>query len=515
MNNVNITVDGHLDITNSLVNVKNAAFGSDAILSLKINTLDDYGLFVADSVSFADKAHFKVTLADNLVKIGEEVDIQLLRSSEGNFAAFDDTFDNNLYHFTRKNDDGWYTIRLVKTARQLVAENGGSLTQQDVAGAWVDSRRPNQSEFAAKFRDAAQNDVNKFIDNLTAIAPSEAPIVQAMEADNDGLFSMIATHLRNDQYVANPVGYNAYAPYQQYPQYQRPVYYRQQYRAPQQYQPRYDANGYTYGLPSGDLVNPAQIWLNAYKGKAKFSDGQRQSFDTDKTGIVAALEKRFTPSFKAAAGYSYETGKVDAFRRDVDVDSHKLFAFYEYKPNHFFINGAAAYAMSSYKEDKEVFDKSVHASYDTTTISAQTLLGYETRYFTPEMGVRAYFIDRDGYTDSAEQKVTSNNMSIVRGVAGVRAGVDIDMGNCRKLRPELYVGVNYDFVGDKDEAVITLPNGETYSMEGRSLGKFGIETGAGISADFTQRFSLSARYAGDYRDKYKSHTGMIGMKYKF
>ncbi|MBQ9271435.1 MAG: hypothetical protein IJ218_04130 [Alphaproteobacteria bacterium] len=140
--NIDLAISGTLDIATSHINVKNATFGTDSVLALKIKTLDDHGLFAAETVSFADTAKLKVTFSNGLIGINQSADIQILETQNGNFAALNGDIDNNLYRFIKKNDDGWYTIYSTKTARDLVAENGGSQTVQEAAAAWVDSRVP-------------------------------------------------------------------------------------------------------------------------------------------------------------------------------------------------------------------------------------------------------------------------------------------------------------------------------------------------------------------------------------
>ena len=129
--------------------------------------------------------------------------------------------------------------------------------------------------------------------------------------------------------------------------------------------------------------------------------------------------------------------------------------------------------------------------------------------------MRYYHIRRDEYTDGAKQKVDANDMNILRGVAGVRAGVDIGTPSQYTLRPELYGGVSYDLVSDSDDAAVTLPNGVTYNVDGETPDKLGIELGGGITAEFAERLSLNAQYIGSFRKNYTSHTGMLGMRFKF
>ncbi|MBQ9271042.1 MAG: autotransporter outer membrane beta-barrel domain-containing protein [Alphaproteobacteria bacterium] len=376
---------------------------------------------------------------------------------------------------------------------------------------WYARNIPNHSELAEKLRDSAQNNAEEFIDNLTALAPNEAPVIQAIETDNSGLFSMLNSHLRNAARVPLYRTNQSNASYRQQRPYSRPYYDNHSY-----YQPPYAGQGYTYGLASGDLINPASMWLNAYKGKSKFEKSDnRQSFESDKQGVIAALEKQFARSFTAGVGYAFEQNKVKSLQRDTDVDSYKMFAYAEIRPNDFFINEAVSYTLSKYKEKADIFDQTANASYDVRTLATQTTVGYQGRCFTPQIGVRTYLMKREEYTDGSNQQIASNDIRLVRGVAGIRAGADIYNDYRRVMRPELYVGLTYDFSSDADEAVVTLPNGETYTLHGQTLNKFGLETSVSFTADFTERFSLSAQYLGDYRDKYNAHTGLVGMKYKF
>ena len=515
INNVSLALDGTLNLNNNQVSLKNAVFGSDSEISLRINTLSDFGKLTADSVRFNDKALLKVSLADKLVGFNQTANILLLQATDGDFEMLQETYDNDAYSFQKKNNNGWYTIKLAKTAQDVVRENNGSKNNEATAAAWVDQTNPTEYELSDKLNKQAQNNPATFIDSLTALAPNDAPIIQTVEADNGGLMDEINMHLRGSHDAIAPLGTASQYGGQPTQYRGQPIQYRNMPRPKPRYRPDYYNTGYTYGLSSGDLINPAALWLNAYKGKSKFKEHDKvKGFDTDRTGFSAAVEKNFN-YFKIGAGYAYETDKVDAFKRDVDVDMHRAFAYMQYQPNNIFINGAIAYGTASYKESKEVVGQKYGTSYDTTTFSAQTTLGYEIDYITPEVGMRYYHISRDEYTDEAKQKVDANDMNILRGVAGVRMGADIGNKYQYTLRPELYGGVSYDMVSDSDDAVVTLPNGVTYNVDGETPDKLGIELGGGITAEFAERLSLNAQYIGSFRKNYTSHTGMLGMRLKF
>ena len=320
--------------------------------------------------------------------------------------------------------------------------------------------------------DLAQNDGKGFVKALTALAPNDAPVVQVVAGhQEDILFRTIASRLRNEK---------------------------------------------ADGIASGDLGEGLSLWIRAYMSKSKLDDrGAYYGFDFDSKGVMAALEKQITPSVKAGIGYHYDKSDVDAYSRDTDVEMNKVFAYGEYKPSQWFVHGTASYAWSNYNDYKYALGRTFKGKYDVDTYAAQLLTGYEFEYVTPEAGLRYYHIKRHGYIDSAMQGVPSNNMDILTAVAGARFGKDYELPCGHTVRPEAYIGVTYDIISDRDSVVVDLVNGASYEVHGKRLNQFGVEAGAGLTAELTDKLSANVSYMGSFRKDYYSNTGMVGLKYAF
>ena len=101
-------------------------------------------------------------------------------------------------------------------------------------------------------------------------------------------------------------------------------------------------------------------------------------------------------------------------------------------------------------------------------------------------------------------------MDLLRGVAGIRMSKSFG-----RLRPEVYLGISYDFVNDADSATVSLPNGSSYTMSGEKLNKFGTEANIGISYDINDHTNLNLGYEGRFRKHYQDHTGVINLRYTF
>ena len=231
------------------------------------------------------------------------------------------------------------------------------------------------------------------------------------------------------------------------------------------------------------------------------------------------IDKKLTSAVKVGVGYQFDNSDVDGFRRDVDVDTNTAFVYTEYKPSKWFVNGVASRNWSTFKEKKKALGETFKAKYHADTYALQGLTGYEfiTEYgdITPMGGLRYNHIRRHGYKDTATQVVSGKDIDVLTAVAGVKIAKDGYGIGCHLFRPEAYVGVTYDLVSDRDNAVVNLANGASYTVYGKRLNRFGVEAGVGLTAELTDKLSANINYMGGFRKDYQNHTGMIGLKYAF
>ena len=83
------------------------------------------------------------------------------------------------------------------------------------------------------------------------------------------------------------------------------------------------------------------------------------------------------------------------------------------------------------------------------------------------------------------------------------------------IKPEARVAATYDLFNDDVNSVVILANGSAYQVNGEALDRFGMEFGAGVTAEVNDNVELSLSYEGKFREDYQDHTGLINAKYKF
>ena len=231
------------------------------------------------------------------------------------------------------------------------------------------------------------------------------------------------------------------------------------------------------------------------------------------------VEKYINDVTKVGLGYAYTNTDIDGFMRDTSVDTHTALVYGEYKPSQWFVNGIASYGWSDYSENKNVAGVGIDADYDVETFGLQAMTGYEMQlnhlFVTPEAGLRYVHIKQDGYTDSADQRVSADDSDILTGVIGAKVSQSVALDKGITLKPEVKAALTYDLFNDDNNSVVTLANGSAYNIEGEALDRLGVEFGAGVTADVNENVEFSVGYEGKFREDYQDHTGLVNAKYKF
>lgn len=112
-------------------------------------------------------------------------------------------------------------------------------------------------------------------------------------------------------------------------------------------------------------------------------------------------------------------------------------------------------------------------------------------------------------------RISANDSDILTGVIGAKISKNFELSNGMNIKPEARIAATYDLFNDDVNSVVTLANGSAYAVEGEALDRFGMEFGAGVTAEVNDKVELSFGYEGKFREDYQDHTGLINAKYKF
>ena len=480
---VNMTSGGVMNVgLNNAVIDGDATFNSGSTLKLEIA---DSGNGSLQAANITGKKGSKLAL--NITKkmeIGQTLeDVALLKGNVDNH--FTNEISNNRYKVTSE-DGKNFDITYENSASDVVADAGGSANNASTAEAWdtlaqSSTASANAKAVASVLNDLSQNNEQAYVAALTAVAPEVAPMVQKTQTETaNQVFGAVSTRLTGGSISTGGEG-----------------------------------------MASGDnIFERAAVWVQGMFNKSKLNDTSKaKGFDADSAGVAFGAEKFVTDDTKVGIGYAYTNTDIDGFMRSTDVDTHTAILYGEYKPSNWYVNGIATYGWSDYSEDKSVAGVGVKADYDVETFGLQAMTGYDMQVkglgFTPEVGLRYVHIKQDAYKDSADQKVSGNDSDILTGVIGAKVSKTWELSNGMNIKPEARIAATYDLFNDDVNSVVTLANGSAYAVEGEALDRFGMEFGAGVTAEVNDNVELSLGYEGKFRQDYQDHTGLINAKYKF
>ena len=461
------------------------------------------GISGTGTTTFADGSHLTVkagttTISNTVKNNGASMDMVFANGFAGKDGyelvekgKLDNEFnilneDNGLFTIEKTDTNGTYNV--VKKSTSEIAEATGANANQANAITAITSGNSENATFNAvadgistKLQSSNASERQEAVNAVTAMSAEAAPMVQqnSVETTNQ-VFSAIGTRLSG-------AGVSSSAE----------------------------------GMSSGDNVfERAAMWVQGLFNKSKLDDTSKaKGFDADSNGIAMGAEKYINDNTKVGLGYAYTNTDIDGFLRTTDVDTHTAFVYGEYKPSNWYVNGIASYGWSDYSENKNVLGNSIDADYDVDTFGLQAMTGYDIKScdwtLTPEAGLRYVHLKQDSYTDTAGSRVSGNESDILTGVIGAKVAKDWTLNNGMKLKPEARVAMTYDLMNDDANSVMSLANGAAYSVEGEALDRFGMEFGAGVTAEVNEKVELSVGYEGKFREDYQDHTGLLNAKYKF
>lgn len=464
-----LTLDGGITGTGSLV------FTDGTGLNVKVGASQDESTTITNNVTLNGNVNLSMTFAPGYVGSYQLIQDGTV-TGEGAFKLSD----NAIFNVTADaENNGTFNISL-KDAGDIAQSTGADSNQAAAIGALMSAAGGNET--FVSIATAIGNDLQSTdpalkqaaLDAVTAMSPEAAPMVAQIQSDTAAqVFNVIGSRLGSSQ-----------------------------------------------GMASGDGTSGTGLWVQGMVGTTDLDDTSKaRGYSADTTGLALGLEAKPSDSTKVGMGFAYTNTDVDGFLRSTDVDSYTAFLYGEYKPSNWFVNGIVSYAWANYDEQKNVLGQNIGAKYDADTLGLQLMGGLDLDVsgftVTPEAGLRYYHIGRDSYTDGMGSAVSDSDEDVLTGVVGARFAKTFEVSPSMTFVPEVRLAMTYDIVDADNSSFVTLANGSSYSVEGETLDRFGIEAGVGVKAEMGDNFELSLSYEGAWRGDYQNHAGILNAKYKF
>ncbi len=469
---------GTLDLGTSKLTTDKLTVSDNGTVAFQVSAKDTFGSVAANTYDVSKTGtNLVLTLDTGVLANNETQNFAIFTDKDGVVQKVDfaNLSENARYTFVQK-EDGTYDITQNAAGGDVIAEAGGDSNAQNTATAWLDQEEMPENSGAKLVQDhlnkLSQLGGDAFVKATEALMPEAAPVVHSM------------TQALNNQ-IANII------------------------------QTRFGTAPAPQGRSGGDVIEQGAVWAQGLYNKSKLDTAT--GFDGKTHGLAIGADGFISDDLKVGFGYAYSTSDIDSTGRSTDVDTHSAIAYGEYTIGNAFVNGLATYSRSSYDENKDVAGLSVKADYDMDAIFGQVMTGYNVQTnwatVTPEAGLRYLWTKTHGYTDTADQHVKGDTMNTLTGVAGLRLGTNKKVQDF-VLKPAVSLHATYDIIDDESASTVQLANGASYTVQGESLERFGIEAGAQMGISFGN-VDVSLDYMGRFKKDYTDHTGMLNLKYNF
>lgn len=249
------------------------------------------------------------------------------------------------------------------------------------------------------------------------------------------------------------------------------------------------------------------VWAQAlYNTNEYKSASDEDGFSVDSTGLAMGFDVIFADVAAVGFGYARTTSDVKALQRSTDVTGDTFFLYGMYKPANWYLSGMVGSGKNTFDESKDLSGMTVADSFDTKTTSAQLMLGFDRQGWNPAFGLRWLSVSRAAHEDSVGQQIASFSNTVFSAVAETQKTFELSRAGKGVWSSDLSAGLVYDFSRSADEAVVSLTNGASYTVEGKDMDPYGMELGAAISYVWGKSVDLSARYNLDVRPDWFSHS---------
>ena len=455
----NLSVNGGiLDIGSANISVGSANFANDATLRLSVISPDEYGTLSATSFDIASTANLDVILSPTVMDGTDSIRIQLLHSDTAINDAFNATINNNIYEFLQLGN-GWYEISQVATFADVINDNGGTQNNLHTATAWQTEPPVSHAlgyAIYSRMGELLQNNAGEYINALSALAPTSAPLIHILSSSYINRFS-------------NLIGGT-------------------------------DKNAYSIGR--------GKLWATGF-GDGGHWGGNGQYADFDMYGFGAGIGAEYAHNgFTFGASYIYQYDRLKSWARTIHTPTHGGGLYAKYARNNFIWRAYGTMFYSNMDETKNVAEFHVKNSAPLHTYGASSDIGYQfgnTNWaFTPRGGVRYALAHRGESTDDAGQTLMAADLHFLTTYADFAVARYNLWSGAINIIPELTIGASYDLRADADNANIRI-NNVSYTIDGNTLPRWATNAELKMRAIFGPIMALEFGAGVEMRRDYNNY----------
>jgi len=267
------------------------------------------------------------------------------------------------------------------------------------------------------------------------------------------------------------------------------------------------------------------LWGRAGASFAEYEPSGVNGFDSDTYAVSLGMDGDVAENLRMGLAVFYSDTKVDEIgtgaNSNQDIEGYGVLLYGTYRPQDFYVNATLGYGMNEYDSRRSAAGGINTANYDGTQFMARAEVGKVFSEgaldLSPHVGLRYNRVSIDGYTETGVLPTTvgSQDLTSLRGVLGLSGRYTHVLEDGAKLIPEAYVR-GLQELADPNEAITgNIVGGGTFVSQTTERDKFSYATGAGITYEMDDQFSVRFLYDGEFQTDYQEHSITAAIRYQF
>ena len=281
----------------------------------------------------------------------------------------------------------------------------------------------------------------------------------------------------------------------------------------------------------GDYYQPRRwrTWAAGLGGGSSLEgDRGSGSLDTTVGGVAAGVDYRFNPTalIGVAGGCTDSDLSVDAMNTDGTVQGSHVGLYGVKTFGRIYLAGTAEYAHFENHTDRIidwVVDERAKSNFNSNSFGGRIEAGWRRsfgrHFITPFIGVDAYELDVDGFTENSQDlnggpgvlglTFASNSVTSVTSSVGLQFDTHYALANDRWLTPFVRVAWVHEYDPDRGvQSFLTVAPTASFVSEGASAAEDVARVDAGLRLDLSERIALFGFFEGEFSDRSQSYTGV-------
>ena len=283
----------------------------------------------------------------------------------------------------------------------------------------------------------------------------------------------------------------------------------------------------------GDFYQPQRwrVWAAGLGGGASL-EGDRGSgtLDTTVGGVAGGLDYRFNPTalIGIAGGWTDSDLSVDAMHTDGTVEGSHVGLYGVKTFGRIYLAGTAEYAHFENETDRVidwVVDERARGNFDSDLFGGRLEAGWRRswgrHYVTPFVGMDAYQLDIDGFTENSRNlnggpgilglTFASDTLSSVTSSVGLQLDTTYTLANDRWLTPFVRVAWVHEYDPERSvQSFLTSSPAASFLVDGASAAEDVVRVVTGLRLDLSERIAVWGFFEGDFGDRAQSYAGVGG-----